>query len=174
MWNGTACEAFELSKFRSGHGYHEEEGKLHGIRGGQWSPLTHIRCYGLNTAPMFMRFLAFAIQPRSALEIGCGLGTTADFVARFTPGGSMVTCLEPEPMLEEVFGRRSLPWRPTQLAVNLVAPEAQACQSAMLSRSFDLVYSLEVAEHISPTTRSDFVRCVPPSLEFCAACVWVL
>ena len=33
-------------------------------------------------------------------------GTTSDFLARFVPGGSLVTCIEPEVMLAEVFDRR--------------------------------------------------------------------
>lgn len=158
MWNGSACERFEVQTFRSISHFQTGNGAIQGRNGGQWSPLTHIRCYGLNTAPMFMRFLAFGIKPSSALEMGCGLGTTADFVARFTPGGARVTCLEPEVMLEEVFGRRALPWRPTQLAVNIFDEAGAACRAFINSQKFELVYTLEVAEHISPHARPTFVQ----------------
>ena len=164
MWNGTACEKFEVHDFPSGHALQTKQlrARPQGRQGGQWSPLTHLCSYGLNTAPTLMRFLAFAIEPQNALEFGCGLGTTADFVSRFTPGGSRVTCIEPEVMLAEVFGKRRLPWRPTQLAVNMFRAELrdeQACETWLRStQQFDLVYTFEVAEHIPSSCRPAFVQ----------------
>ena len=150
-WQQTPCADFEvipdatasLGASSSGHA------------GGAWSACTHISQYGLNIAPFFLRFLALQLKPQTALEFGCGLGTTADFLARFAPGGTRVTCIEPQAMHTEVYLRRNLPQRPTQLALNVFAndgdaggAEQQRCAAAIPREGFDLVYSLEVAEHI--------------------------
>jgi len=119
-----------------------------GSEGGEWTACTHLKIYGMNLAVFFLRFLAFHVKPATVMEFGCGLGTTADFLARFTPGGSRVTCIEPEPMLREVFGKKPLPHRATQLAVNLFKDDGKACGDALIERGFDLVLSVEVAEHI--------------------------
>jgi hypothetical protein len=55
-------------------------------------------------------------------------------------------------MHTEVYLRRRLPQRPTQLALNVLETSGDervgACKAALSSARFDLVYSLEVAEHI--------------------------
>ena len=146
-WDGTPCAPFELRPAAS-----KSLGRKHqGSSGGAWSACTHLSIYGLNIAPFFLRFLAMHLQPRNALEFGCGLGTTADFLARFTPGGARITCVEPNEMHTEVYLRRGLPYRPTQLAANLLNHNGEAvaaCAAAVKTARFDLVYSLEVAEHI--------------------------
>jgi len=172
LWNGTACGQFEVQSFRSGRSFVTntketcsggQQGRA--CAGGQWSACTHLKLYGLNTAPFLLRLLALGLQPQSALEIGCGLGTAADFLARFVPGGSHVTCVEPEQMLAEVFGRRSLPQRPSQLAVNLFGADgpSRSCLTELQTRRFDLVYSLEVAEHIDPAARPKLVQLISAS-----------
>jgi SAM-dependent methyltransferase len=145
-WQHSACAPFEMMPNATvGLG-----GSSSGNKGGAWSACTHLSHYGLNIAPLFLRFLALQLQPQTALEFGCGLGTTADFLSRFTPGGARVTCIEPQEMHTEVYLRRSLPQRPTQLALNVLGNEsaASACVAALSAARFDLVYSLEVAEHI--------------------------
>jgi len=119
--------------------------------GNAWSPCTHLKNYGLNFAPFVARFLAYQLAPQTALEFGCGLGTTSDFVARF--GGTQVTCIEPESTLgglimslrKDMKGNGDL----QQLALNVFSEEdnAKQCISSGDMRS-DLVYSFEVAEHI--------------------------
>jgi SAM-dependent methyltransferase len=126
----------------------EKATKLQGHAGGDWSPCTHMRKYGFNFPTFLARTLAFHLRPQSALELGCGLGTMADFLARFTPGGAEVVCLEPSTMLAEIFRRRQWPAGPGQLAVNVFEPEAAQCKAHLASTGFDLVYSFEVAEHI--------------------------
>jgi SAM-dependent methyltransferase len=148
-----------------------------GQKGGHWSACTHLgmfKMFGLNTAPLLMRFLA-SLQPQEALEIGCGLGTTADYLARFSSGGSQVSCVEPEPMLAEVFAQRAFPMRAAQLSVDLFAQEdtrPEACFNALLTRRFPLVYSFEVAEHIF--RRTAFRGSFDSSLLLPAACSFSL
>jgi|EP00966_Prymnesium_polylepis_P006390 SAM-dependent methyltransferase len=158
LWSSTACAQFEVRHFESGWEASQKMSRREGSRGGKWTACTHLKIFGINTAPFFMRFLAYALQPRSAFELGCGLGTTADYVSRFTPGGSEVTCAEPEPMLSEIFGQRALPKRPTQLSVNLFQNSSRGCLEALSARQFELVYSLEVAEHIPALLRPILVK----------------
>jgi SAM-dependent methyltransferase len=119
-----------------------------GWEGGQWTACTHLATYGLNFASYYARFLAFNLAPATVLEFGCGLGTMSDFLARFVPGGSRVTCVEPEIMLAEVFDRR--PQHATQLAVDLFTPNGSDCLRGLQRERFELVISLEVAEHVPP------------------------
>ena len=74
---------------------------MKGYSGGQWSSCTHLKVYGLNFAPFVARFLSYQLAPKTALEFGCGLGTTSDFVARFA--NATVTCVEPEKTLGELI-----------------------------------------------------------------------
>ena len=168
LWRGTACERFEVYDFPSGFElFAQRRGIVIGQYGGRWSACTHLKRYGLITALFFMRFLAFGLQPRTVLEMGCGLGPVSDFLSRFTPGGARVTCIEPEPMLQELFGRRTMPHRPTQLALDLFArtEAAKRCGEALIGRRFELVVSLEVAEHVSPDNRTTLVRMISAATE---------
>ena len=132
-----------------------------GSDGGHWSACTHIQIYGTNFAAFFARHLAYGIQPKTVLEFGCGLGTTSDFLARFVPGGSKVVCVEPEAMLGEVFaGSKWFPQRPIQLAMLSFAPEAKSCSDKLFSTEmqFELVLSLEVAEHVPPEHTAELIE----------------
>jgi hypothetical protein len=85
------------------------------------------------------------------MEFGCGLGTTSDYLARFTKGGSDVICIEPEVMLAEVFATGRPQPAPRQLAMNIFDSHSTPCVRDLVNTpSFknDLVISLEVAEHI--------------------------
>lgn len=135
-----------------------------GHQGGQWSACTHIQIYGMNFAAFFARHLAYGLRPKSVLEFGCGLGTTSDFLSRFVPGGSRVVCVEPEAMLGEVFGGgnelQRFPARPVQLAMLSFAPEAKLCSDRLYhpNMEFELVLSLEVAEHVPAEHTAELVR----------------
>lgn len=144
-----------------------EQGKnsAMGKDGGEWSACTHIKLYGMNFAAFFARHLAYGLKPKSVLEFGCGLGTTSDFLARFVPGGSNVVCVEPEPMIGEVFGAGSgvakrFPFRPVQLSMLSFSPEAKTCSDKLydVDMGFELVLSLEVAEHVPPEFTGELIR----------------
>ena len=154
MWGG-ACGPFQVVKFPTLPEIIASKG-MTGADGGEWTACTHLQRYGLNLALYFLRFLAFELKPKTALEFGCGLGTTADYLARFSPGGAAVTCLEPEPMLGEVFDRH--PTRSAQLAVDVFTTEGLACRSQLSETKFDLVYSVEVAEHVSAEHHPKLVK----------------
>ena len=134
--------------------------------GGEWTPCTHMARYGANFAVSFVRHLAFGLKPASVLEFGCGLGTTSDFLSRFTPGGARVVCVEPEVMLAEVFGHPGgaansrFPLKPVQLAMLSFAPKNRPCADALFTPAmkFDLVASFEVAEHVPAEVHVELVR----------------
>ena len=162
LWSDTPCATFEVASFQSGRDLttlsagpstpSPTHARVKGSAGGAWTPCTHLREVGLNLGVFLMRFLAFELKPSTVLEFGCGLGTTADYLARFVPNGTHVTCIEPEPMLSEVFSRRPLPLRPTQLAFDALEKSkasSRECARTIERRGFDLVYSFEVAEHVS-------------------------
>jgi len=133
-----------------------------GNEGGEWSSCTHIEIYGMNFAVFFARHLAYGLKPKSVLEFGCGLGTTTDFLARFVPGGSKTVCVEPEPIIGETFGDGSskrFPTRPLQLSMLSFSPEAKNCSDALFHQDmgFELVLSLEVAEHIPPEFQEELI-----------------
>jgi SAM-dependent methyltransferase len=136
-----------------------------GWAGKEWSPCTHLRNYGLNFAPFVARFLAYQLAPKTAMEFGCGLGTTSDFVARFA--GAQVTCIEPEETLGELImslrdmkGNGNL----NQLALNVFSEESAAkeCLASGDLKS-DLVYSFEVAEHIPAKYHPQLVQLLAQS-----------
>ncbi len=139
-----------------------------GHEGGEWSACTHLKNYGMNFAAFFARHLAYGIKPKSVLEFGCGLGTTSDFLARFVPGGSKVVCVEPEAtVIKELFGEggsndtsKHFPNRPVQLSMLSFSFEAKECADAIYNpqMGFELVLSLEVAEHIPAEFQEEFIQ----------------
>jgi len=156
--NSTACVGFK-SQF-DGTALDLSSGML-GQSGGMWSPCTHLKTYGLNFSPFFARFLSYQLKPKTALEFGCGLGTTSDFVAR--QAGADVTCIEPEHTLgtliaslrRDNMGNGQL----SQLALNVFdASESSAgCTREVQAAGHDLVFTLEVAEHIPARFRPAMV-----------------
>mmetsp|Transcript_17284 Transcript_17284/g.53971 ORF Transcript_17284/g.53971 Transcript_17284/m.53971 type:complete len:544 (-) Transcript_17284:39-1670(-) len=130
------------------------KGEQHGMQGGKWTACTHLKKYGMNFAAFHARHIAYGLRPRTVLEFGCGLGTTSDFLARHIPGGAHVVCVEPEVMLGEVFAHpaRAAPARPVQIAMNSFEPAAAPCVDALYRRrKYELVITLEVAEHLAPS-----------------------
>ncbi|EGD83064.1 hypothetical protein PTSG_12062 [Salpingoeca rosetta] len=124
---------------------------LAGAQGNAWTACTHLRVYGLNFDQGLARFLAYSNpQVKSVLEFGCGLGLYLDYVCRRS-NATKVIGIEPEAMTFEnsVFSRvNDTSLCPAQAAVNVLhASEAELAALGLMSK-FDLVYSIEVLEHI--------------------------
>lgn len=114
-----------------------------GTQGGAWSQCVHLKAYGINI-DFGLANVLHSLAPRSALEFGPGLGTYTSFLHR-VGGVSPSIGIEPEPMPTATFG----PGRGSdQLVANVVnaSGNVAACEAAL--GSFDLVFSIEVAEHI--------------------------
>lgn len=131
---GPSCKVFVPSRFPSLREQVTDQRpaqKRNKSTGGDWSPCAHLKEYGpnvgVNFATFLARLLAFHVKPRTSLEFGCGLGLMSDFLARFAPDGCSAICVEPSTMLHEVFGRRTWPNGPGQIAMNIFDPDAQQC-----------------------------------------------
>lgn len=109
-----------------------------GHAGGSWDRAAHERLYGLNLNTGLGDFLVQEVAPKDFLEFGAGLCALAKYLgARRTLGPSF--CLEPE-----VEPAGDLAPGIELLNVDVLASPAPR----VLDRLFDLVLSIEVAEHI--------------------------
>ena len=109
-----------------------------GHAGGSWDRAAHERLYGLNLNTGLGDFLVQEVAPKDFLEFGAGLCGLAKYLgARRTLGPSF--CLEPE-----VEPAGDLAPGIELLNVDVLASPAPR----VLDRLFDLVLSIEVAEHI--------------------------
>ena len=118
---------------------------MKGKEGGAWNEETHLRLYGRNLNQGLARFIVEHLQPTNILEFGCGLGDMANFIACHTDL-DVSFCIEPEvqPTLDRT---RNL---------NLLNIDIFTSPSpAVLNRHFDLVLSIEVAEHIDREKHED-------------------
>lgn len=73
----------------------------------------------------------------------------------------VLVCVEPEAMLGEVFAQgKAFPHRPLQLSMFTFSDEAKSCSDDLYDKTmkFDLVLSLEVAEHIAVQYQSELIR----------------
>ena len=114
-----------------------------GGRGGAWGQCIHLRNYGLNVDFGLAAELA-SLRPRSSLEFGCGLGLYTGFLHQVA-GTRRALGIEPNAM--PFAGFRGAQQLRADLVVN-VSAAAGACESQL--GSFDLVFSIEVAEHLPP------------------------
>eukprot|EP00045_Choanoeca_perplexa_P008718 m.82002 g.82002 ORF g.82002 m.82002 type:complete len:265 (+) comp14590_c0_seq1:111-905(+) len=121
-----------------------------GNDGGSWNYETHLIRYGINFNVGLATFLK-TLDPESVLEFGCGIGLYTDYLARRT-NATKAYCLEPQNMVfkHSVFQRtNNLLDKPAQLAVNILEPDTIPDDiNRALDIQFDLVYSIEVLEHI--------------------------
>lgn len=149
----------------------EFEGLI-GADGNQWTACTHLEAYGVNFNQGLARFLAYSIPNiTNALEFGCGIGIYVDYLCKRT-NADLVVGIEPEPMVFEgsVFQKvNDTTVCPSQLAINVINAPPDLLRQFQLDREFDLVYSIEVAEHIPRQFHSkiaDFLaaRSVIPAL----------
>jgi len=83
-------------------------------------------------------------KPNSILDVGCGIGTWLSVARKFG--------------VENIYGIEG-PWlNPKQLRIEPEYVTIQDLENPFnLHRSFDLVISLEVAEHLSPNVASTFI-----------------
>jgi len=106
---------------------------------------------------MFARFLTDQLAPKTAMEFGCGVGLLSDFVAR--QANADVTCIEPETTLDTLLASNKRDGvrdgvvpkgRLRQLVLNPFNPDKKTakCSRSVTDHGYDLVISLEVAEHI--------------------------
>jgi len=117
--------------------------------GGSWTVTDHLCAYGFNWPEPLGRFLTFQLKPKRVLEFGCGLGLTADYLARFGRN-TEVTCIEPQAMLPEVFatsGNKQLHHLMVDASKPRNTPDFD-CIQELQATDFDLVLSLEVLEHV--------------------------
>jgi len=112
-----------------------------------WTPREHTVQYGLNFNSGMAEYIVRYINPSSVLEFGCGLGLYCYFLKNQL-GIERVYGIEPEPM-GRVF---DAPDGPVQLTIDIFTGE----HPKELCKAFDLVMSIEVAEHI-PREKHDFL-----------------
>ena len=112
-----------------------------------WTAEEHLARYGPNFNSGMAEYIAHTLKPESSLEFGCGLGLYCHFL-KTRLGLDMVYGIEPEPM----GGVFDSPDGPTQLAIDIFSDK----HPELLNRKFDLVMSIEVAEHI-PREHHDFL-----------------
>eukprot|EP00730_Choanoeca_flexa_P020091 TRINITY_DN9817_c0_g1_i1.p1 TRINITY_DN9817_c0_g1~~TRINITY_DN9817_c0_g1_i1.p1 ORF type:complete len:277 (+),score=28.89 TRINITY_DN9817_c0_g1_i1:120-950(+) len=129
---------------------HHRQNAFVGDEGGSWNHETHLIRYGINFNVGLATFLRL-LEANSVLEFGCGIGLYTDYLARRTDA-TTVYCLEPQPMVfkHSVFSRvNDITDRPAQLAVNVLDQGSVPSKiKTALDRQFDIVYSIEVLEHI--------------------------
>lgn len=118
-----------------------ENGKTH------WTAQEHLTRYGMNFNKGMAEYIAHTLKPASVLEFGCGLGLYCEFL-KTRLRIKEVFGIEPEPM-DGVFGS---PTGPEQLAIDIFVDK----HPELLARKFDLVMSIEVAEHI-PRDKHEFL-----------------
>eukprot|EP00049_Salpingoeca_infusionum_P024283 m.15488 g.15488 ORF g.15488 m.15488 type:complete len:335 (-) comp6635_c0_seq1:123-1127(-) len=124
--------------------------EVRGDVGGEWDMCTHLKVYGLNFNVGLATFLSKGLKGMSSvLEFGCGLGLYVDYICRQTPNVTTAIGIEPMPMSNgkySVFRQHSK--CPRQAVIDVLSASAQQLQEQGLDDQFDLVYSIEVLEHI--------------------------
>ena len=117
---------------------------LSGVAGGVWDEKTHAELYGNNLNNGLSEFIAEELVPNSLLEFGCGTAALANRLAELLPLNDSY-CIEPNMKPHLNHGLHLLNFDFTTEP----AP-------AQLDRYFDLVVSIEVAEHIDKRFHTPF------------------
>lgn len=117
---------------------------MKGETGGAWTAETHKALYGKNLNFGLGKFICEHLKPKDMLEFGSGLCDLANLIADSMHLDSSF-CIEPE-IFADVRGNLNL--------LNIDIFTRQSPQ--ILDRRFDLVLSIEVAEHI-PLDKHEFL-----------------
>lgn len=112
-----------------------------------WTAQEHMARHGPNFNNGMAEYIAHTFKPESILEFGCGLGLYCHFL-KTRLDTNRVFGIDPEPM----GGVFDSPTGPKQLAINIFSDK----HPEPLEQKFDLVMSIEVAEHI-PRENHDFL-----------------
>lgn len=119
-----------------------EKEEVVGSAGGAWSWMTHIRHYGLNFDLGLANFIV-GLNPDSAVEFGCGIGLYTQYLVQAGVQGPVIG-IEPNDMSSAgVFNETGASF-PLQI-------KGDVLKNQYIRRSInsaDVVYSIEVAEHI--------------------------
>lgn len=110
-----------------------------GNSGGAWTADTHKTLYPNNFNNGLATFIANQFMPQSVLEFGSGLGEMASFLAKNTRA-TTVDCIEPLIMPDSALANQNLRQFTTDIFTTSLPIE--------LKKTYDLVLSIEVAEHI--------------------------
>ena len=127
-------------------------GSLAGSAGGAWTACAHLKTYGMmfdNRMARGIIALSKASGVRSAAELGGGLGLYASFLAMSDLELDDIVMMEPKPVklpLEDPGIVRSS-GLPRLVAIDLATASAEQLAAQRIGK-FDLVYTLEVIEHI--------------------------
>ena len=115
-----------------------EDSVAQGAGGGAWTREVHERLYGKNVNVGLGEFMARDLSPRDFLEFGCGLGGLAQWIGK-SISLTESYCIEPEVSVE--FD--------SDTGIELVNCDIlKETVPKALHRKFDLVFSIEVLEHI--------------------------
>lgn len=115
--------------------------------GGSWGYCTHLKTYGLNM-DFGLANMLLSLAPRSTLELGCGLGLYTSFLHQ-AAGTRLSIGIEPHPMPSVIFGSDK---GPHQLVANVLSPSGEVARCEELLGRFELVFSIEMAEHVPRET----------------------
>lgn len=115
-----------------------------GLKGGAWGYCAHLRAYGLNFDFGLANSL-LALRPSSSFEFGCGLGLYTSWLYQVGDVQPAIG-VEPMPMPSSIFRAESA-W-PQQLVSDLLNESAGSQECVRALGQQDLVFSIEVAEHI--------------------------
>lgn len=110
-----------------------------GVNGGAWNEKTHMMLYPDNFNHDLANFIVHNVSPLSVLEFGSGLGHLSRYIVEHMQLNK-VYCIEPvikSDLYDEIRGPRLIN---IDIFTDTYPPEIQ--------QDFDLVLSIEVAEHI--------------------------
>ena len=135
-----------------------------GENGGSWSVCTHLLEYGLNFHVRLgraLRSLMIKESLRSLLEVGSGVGLYTSFLAKHVPNAVDIVGVEPQNIiLKREFGLRvrvAGKELPRQCEIDVLTASASALAGYDLDKSFDVVFSSEVLEHIPRSLHPKFL-----------------